>query len=249
MADVTFLLREEIDWTDSLVIVAFPTAGAAANIAGHYLRRRLDLPLVGSIHLDGQSPVVAVEGGIATSPLRIHGGQVECKLGDERCPSVYLITTDLALQEAALRHVGDAVLAESAGARMVLCLDAVIRDPGDDTPDVHCASTNPDVVELLKGDNVEPIREAIIAGMTGQILLGAEAGGMPAGALLVEAAEDLPDGRAAAALVQAVDRILPTVDIDFEPLLEEALALEEQMIEAQKKAARSQRPRSDHTFI
>lgn len=249
MADVSFILREDIDWNDSLVLVSFPGAGAAGTIAGHYLRRHLNLPLLGSIHLEGQSPAVTVEGGVTTSPLRIHGGQVECKLGDESCPSVYLIMTDLALQPAAMQAVAAAILAETAGARMVLCLDAVTREAGDDTPDVHCASPDPALVDLLQTDAVRPVSEGIVVGMSGQILLGAEAAGVPGAALLVEAAADLPDGRAAAALVKAVDKILPSVDIDDEPLLAEAMELEQKVAAASKQAERASAPRSSHTFI
>lgn len=249
MADVKFLLREDIDWTDSLVIVAFPTAGSAASIAGHYLRRRLDLPLVGSMHLRDQSPVIAVQDGIATSPLRIHGGQVECRLGDEKCPSVYLISTDLTLQPEAMRWVGEAIVQETRGARMVLCLDAIIRDPGDDAPDVFCASPDAALRDVLISDKVAAIKEGIVIGMSGQILLEAEARGLPAASLLVEAAEDLPDGRAAVALIQAIDALLPTVPIDAKPLLEEALELEKKFEEAARKAARTQGTRSSSSFI
>jgi predicted ATP-grasp superfamily ATP-dependent carboligase len=49
------------------------------------------------------------------------------------------------------------------------------------------------------------------------------------GAILVEATREHPDGRAAAALIEALDRIVPDVKMDAKPLLKEALALEEEI--------------------
>ncbi len=249
MADVQWILKEKPEWQDALVIVGFPTAGLASTIACTYLRRRLDLPLVGSLHLDDQSPVVAVQEGVSTSPLRVHGGQTECRLGDERCPWVYIISTDLGLQPDAIRRIGDAILQETQGARMVLCLDAVSREAGDSSPDVYCVSSQPGLRDVLATDQVTALAEGILVGMSGQILLDAEVRDLPAAALLVEAVEDIPDGRAAAALIHAVDRLLPTIQIDAEPLLQEAMELEKQLAAAQAQAERATKGTSSNTFI
>lgn len=232
----TFLLREPIDWKDSMVLIAFPTAGNAGNIAGHYIRKHLSLPLLGSIHLDGQEGVVAVEDGIAAAPLRIYGGQVECSLGDEQCPTVHLIVTDLPLGPGATALVTEAILDETRGCKMLLCLDAVVRREDDDTPDVFCTSPDAATLKALSAPNVTPLPGGIIVGMSGQVLLAAERASLAAGALLVEATKNLPDGRAAAALVKAIDHLIPTVKVDPVPLQTEAEELERQVVQAQQDA-------------
>lgn len=232
----TFQMRTEVDWTDTMVIIAFPTAGNAGNIAGHYLRKHLTLPLLGSIHLEGQQGVVAVEEGIAAAPLRIYGGEVECKLGDGRCPTVHLILTDLPLGPGATSQVTDAIIKETKGAKLLLCLDAVVRAADDDTPDVYAASPSKEILEQLLGKGVSPMSGGILVGMSGQVLLEAERTGLAAGALLVEATKDLPDGRAAAALVHAIDHLIPQVKVDPQPLEEEAAELERLVQQAQEDA-------------
>lgn len=232
----TFLMREEADWTDSMVLIAFPTAGNAGNIAGHYLRKELDLPLLGSIHLDGQPGVVAVEGGLASAPVRIFGGPVECSLGDDKCPTIHLIVTDLPLGPAATEQVAEAIIDETRGARILLCFDAVVRDEDDNTPDVYCASGDEGILKVLAAPGVKPLPGGILVGMSGQILLAAGRADLPAGALLVEATRDLPDGHAAAALVKAVDHMIPQVKVDPKPLQAEAEELEKLVKQAQKDA-------------
>ncbi len=239
MTDARFILKEPIDWKDAMVFLAFPSPGSAPTIAIHYLQRRLDLPLVGSIHIENQSPVAAVYNGIASSPIRIHGGKTECKLGDERCPTVYLITSDLPLGPEATSLIGEAIMQETRGAKLVLSLDSVIRQEKDEKPDMYAAASSESILSVLTLDDVEPMSQAILVGMSGEVLLQAEAAGLPAGALLVEAEESLPDGRAAAVLIGAVDRILPSIDIDAKPLLEEAMELEKEIADAQAQADRA----------
>ncbi len=242
-------MRTEVDWTDSMVLIAFPTAGNAGNIAGHYLRKHLLLPLLGSIHLDGQQGVVAVEEGIAAAPLRIYGGEVECKLGEGNCPTVHLIVTDLPLGPAATAQVTEAIIEETKGAKLLLCLDAVVRAADDDTPDVYATSPQEEILAQLLGPNITAMPGGILVGMSGQVLLEAERTGFAAGALLVEATKDLPDGRAAAALVNAIDHLIPQVKVDHKPLEEEAAELDRLVQQAQEDAESHQRHPNFTSFI
>lgn len=228
----------DIDFADSLVVVAFPTTGSVASIAGHYLQQKLTLPLVGSFVSDPHGPVAAVREGIATSPIRVFGGEVECELPEGNCPRLYIILADLPLAPQHFGAVSAAILQATAGCRLVLCLDAVVRDEGDDIPDVYSVAVEKDVLADLALKEVEPLPDAFIGGMTGQLLLDSAKADSRVGALIVEAAMTMPDGRAAANLLKAVDQLLPLVPVDADPLLAEALALEEEIRKAQKAAAR-----------
>lgn len=250
MVDVHVRLLDEVQWDDALVLVAFPTTGSASSIAAHYLRQHLDLPLVGSVFAEDQLPIVAVHDGVAASPVRIFGGETQCELGSGRCPRLYLVMSDLALDPRLLRQVAGKVLETVQGARLVLCLDAVVRDKDDDTPDVYAVAADPPVLQDLELEDVEPLGNALIAGMTGEILLKAPLQGMPVGGLVVEATAELPDGRAAAALVQAVAQLFPSVPVETKPLLDEATRLEKDVQRMQREAQRTQgAPRQAGTFI
>ena len=69
------------------------------------------------------------------------------------------------------------------------------------------------------------MERALIGGVTSHLVLAGPARGVRTGALLVEASRDHPDGRAAAALIEALARMMPDVPIDHKPLMKEAQAL------------------------
>ena len=229
---------EHIKAKDALILVAFPTTGQASSIAAQYLVRQLNLPLVGHIRLPEIQNVVAIQEGRVTSLVRLFGGEVECKL-DKRCPRVYVLTGELPMPASVLAGTAELVLemARQGSAHMVLCLEGVVRAEGDDTPDVFCASADPDVLKELHARDLPMMERALIGGIAGPLLLGAASKGVRTGALLVEARRDHPDGRAAAALIEALQRIVPNAAMDAGPLQEEALRLEKEIQLAISSAA------------
>jgi len=222
---------------DAMVLVAFPTAGSASSIAAQYLVRNLHLPLVGHFLLPEMAGLVAIQDGRVTSAVRIFGGEVACRIGHD-CPRVYLVTTELALPAPALMRLGNAVMdwASRGGAHMLLMLEAVVRSEGDESPDVFVAAADPKVLKTLRGAGLPPMERALIAGITAQILLEAPQRGIAAGAFLVEASREHPDGRAAAALVEAVAKVIPDVVVDAGPLMSEAMELEAEIKKARNQA-------------
>lgn len=240
----------KVNLKDSVVIVAFPTTGSAGSIAAQYLIRNLSLPLVGHFRLPDLSGLISIQDGIVTSAVRIFGGEVVCRIGKD-CPSVYIVTTELPLPPPVLNHLAEAVMhwAARGEAHMLLVLEGVGRAEGDDVPDVYCAAADSKVLKTLVKAGIPAMERALIAGITAQILLEAPVRGVKAGGLLVEASRDHPDGRAAAALIEAVAKMLPDVVVDAKPLMKEAMALEKEIREAQSRTAAIQAPASPQTFI
>lgn len=234
----------------SVVLVAFPTTGSAASIAAHYLIRNLSLPLVGHLRLPDLVGLVSIQSGIVTSAVRIYGGEVVCKIGRD-CPSIYVVTTELQLPPMVLNRIAEAVMhwAAKNEAHMLLVLEGVGRAEGDDVPDVFCAAADAKVLKMLTKNGVPPMGRALIAGIAAQVLLEAPARGVKAGGLLVEASRDHPDGRAAAALIEAVAKMVPDVMVDAKPLMKEALALEKEIRETQRRNEVLQQPPPPQSFI
>lgn len=237
MSAITLETFSTPDLKDALVIVAFPTTGSASSIAAHYLVRHLELPLVGHFVAPEMSGIMAVQEGRATSALRIFGGETVCKL-DRGCPRVYIVVTELALPPPMVMRVADSLLewAKAGGAHLVLALEGIVRTEGDDTPDVYCASAQGDVLKELRKTGVHAMERALIGGVTSHLVLAAPSRNVRAGCLLVEASKDHPDGRAAAALIEALDKVLPDVPIDPKPLLKEAQELDEEITRAKQAA-------------
>lgn len=245
---VTVEMFEEADLQDALVVVAFPSTGAAAPIAGTYLHKHLKLPLVGHLASEDLDAITHIEAGVAASPIRIHGGETACDI-DGPCPRIFTVTSEVPVPMELLPDVADAIAAWAEPARMVLCLDAVGREPGDDTPDVFAGGATPRALAALGNSKVETLHKGLIGGLTAYLLARGRHAGFHAATLIVEASQNHPDGRAAAALVEALDRLIPEMHVDPKPLLEDAMKLEAEVKKAMDAAQAAQPRRQQHTFI
>ena len=233
---------------DALVIVAFPSTGAASPIAGQYLIERLEMPLVGHITSEAFAGVVHVQDGVATSPIRIYGGDVACQL-DKPCQRVYIVCTEIPAPLAVFIEAAECILAWAKNSRLVLALEAMVRGEGDDSPDVFHVASSAEALTRLGEMQLPALPRATIAGGTAA-LLSHKASEVPVVAFVVEASLEHPDGRAAVALVEAIDPLLPQIKIDAKPLLEDAMRLEEEIRKAVDEAERAHRPRrSMESFI
>lgn len=249
MAEPTLETFAPVDLKDALVVAAFPTTGSSASIAGQYLVRHLELPLVGHLRVAELSAITAIQDGRATSAVRIYGGEVACRL-DKGCPRIYLITTELAPPPAVGLRMSEAILdwAAKGGAHLVLALEGVVRGEDDASPDVFCAAADASVLKELKKTGLPVMERALIGGITAHLLLLAKARKVRSGAVLVEASRDHPDGRAAAALIDALAKIMPEVKMDAKPLLAEAKKLEMELGRMRSAADTQMRP-SANQFI
>ncbi|HUR61908.1 MAG TPA: PAC2 family protein [Candidatus Thermoplasmatota archaeon] len=235
--DVGLELFAAMPLEDALMLVAMPGVGSAAIIAAQYLVKHLNLPLVGHFRIPEFRSIVSIQDGQATSPVRIFGGETVCRVGGP-CPRVFVVMADVPLHPVHAGRIAEFALkvAKSAGARLVLSLDAVVRLDSDSHADVYSASSEEPVLRMLVKAGIPAMARALISGPTAQVLVQGKDMEVASGALLVEAAKDHPDGLAASALIAAVSRLLPDVPVDPKPLEDEAMQLEAEIKRAQSGA-------------
>lgn len=235
--DVGLELFAAMPLEDSLILVAMPGVGSAAIIAAQYLVKHLNLPLVGHFRIPEFKTIVSVQDGHATSPVRIFGGETVCQVGGH-CPRVFVVMADVPLHPIHAGRIADFALkvAKSAGAKLMLSLDAVVRMDDDAKADVYSSSSEPHILALLVKAGIPAMPRALISGPTAQVLVQGKDMEVPSGALLVEAAKDHPDGLAAASLIAAIARLLPDVPVDPKPLEQEAMQLEAEIKRSQSGA-------------
>lgn len=239
----------KVEAKDAIVLVAFPTTGSASSIAAQYLVRHLALPLVGEVPAPELAGVMAIQDGVATSAIRVYGGKVACRIGKKSCPGIFVVTTELTLPPPAIQRVAQAILqwASAAGTYAVLGLEAVIRMEGDTTPDVFCASRDAGMLKELVKAGIPAMQRAVIGGMNSFLVLAKT--DVRTACLMVEATRLHPDGRAAAALIEAVSRFVPDVAIDHKPLMTEATKLEEEIRSTVSSAQQSVVAPDERSFI
>lgn len=241
-------LFEPVDLDGALVVVAFHGIGAAAPIAASYLHNQLSLPLVGEVRVPGLGPVVQVTQGRATGPVRIFGGEAACNLGDG-CPRIYVVVSELPLPQTHIEEISTALLAWAKGAKLILALDAIARGDTDDEPAVFAVADSAAALKQLDASKTEPLSTGVLVGAPAALMLHARDLQVAVATLVVEAAKNHPDGRAAAALIAAMDPLIPEIKMDTLPLIEEAMEIEAKLAASIEEVEEANARRPSHTFI
>lgn len=232
-----------------IVLSSFPSAGLAATVAAHYIVRTLKLPRIGRFHSEEAIPIAVVQGGQVHPPVRVYGR-----------PDLALVLSEFPPVADSAASIAEAILrgAETRGARHVIGLEGVVPHPigpeeGEEAPgrgeqeSVWVAHSRPDpkVSAWFESAHARTLEEGVIGGVSGALLVSALESRVPLSVLLVSAraTEGYPDHRAGAALIEAVDRLLPEIAIDTGPLRSQAELIERALRAAM--AAHRREPKGD----
>ncbi len=245
-SDIEFRETGDRPLKNPLIVVGFPTVGFVGAIAGQYLVEGLGLQLIGGIHTRQVSPVVLLSGGKILSPFRIYAGNEVCG-ADGECDQLIVITSELVPPPSVMWSMADGILewAATVKAKMVVLLEGVVNSHENPTTRVWGAASTDRGAAVLKKHQVDPIEHAMIGGLSAAILAWAGPTGPDVVCLLTEAHPEIPDPRAASALISAVGRLTPRLKIDPAPLLREAEQIEAQLKQAAAKLQAQQDRRAD----
>ncbi len=249
---VEFTWREEVPATEnfrpgSVLVSAFPSAGLATIVAAHYMIRALKLPRIGRFDSPDVSPIAIVQGGQVNPMVRAYGR-----------PDLGLVLSEFPPTPSQANALARTILdsAERHKARLIVCLEGVVPHPMPDEDDesgsisgvdeetteqvwVVFSHRDPALVKSFEPSGARPLEDGVIGGVSGALLVQGIGRSVPVAVFLVSArvAEGLPDHRAGAALIEAVDRLLPEIEIDTKPLRAQA-----EQIEKALRAAMKSRP-------
>jgi uncharacterized protein len=95
--------------------------------------------------------------------------------------------------------------------------------------DVVGIGANQKVRDMLTSMDITLLNQGVIKGINAAILSEARRRGLDLMSIMVEADPRWPDARAAATLIETLNKLLPTIDLPHEPLLKEADLLESQI--------------------
>ncbi len=248
----TFLWRDDSPSVaprpDSVVLSCFPSAGLAATVAAHYMVRVLDLPRVGVLESDDALPLAIIQRGDVQPTIRVYGSGTLAIVLSEFPPSL-----------STVRPIADAILdgAERLKARLVLAIEGVVPHPMTEEAEGSGGTPLPDeqvwsvpsrhstaLEEQFVRARARPLTDGVIGGVSGALLVRGQRRSVPVAAMLVSAreTEGYPDHRAGAALIEAIDRMLPDLKIDTGPLRTQAVLIEQALRQAMKSQSMAERP-------
>lgn len=237
-------LNTKIDTENAMVVACFPSIGMVSSVVAHFLIDHLELEFVGAV-IDPRLPVITlVQDGEPLPVIRAYAGKPQCTI--EGCDQVILLMSELVIPEPLVNDIVLAMFDWSKEKNIVhgVVIDAFAKEgmkgnlngaeptvEYEDTEgiDIVGIGANQKVREMLTSMNIPLLNQGVIKGINAAILSEARRRGLDLMSIMVEADPRWPDARAAATLIETLNKLLPSIDLPHEPLLKEAELLENQI--------------------
>jgi len=229
MEDITIVEYEEMDLSNSMLVVAFPTVGLISSIAGHFIIDSLKLDEIGTIVSRHFMPATVIHKSNPSPPVRIYAGNKICG-PDGSCEQLAVIISEFMPPLNIIKPLADKIFewSEEKGCKTVVALEGThaIGDKKEKNLQVHGVGSTIEMKEVLKKYKIKETQEGMITGVTGVLLYEGVFMNRDVICLLAEAHTSYPDSRAAGNLLEKLDIMLPGIKIDPKPLYKEAENIE-----------------------
>jgi len=235
--EIQIIEYKEVDISNAILIEAFPTVGLVCSIAGHFLIDQLKLEEIGTISSNHFLPATVIHNGVPSPPVRIYAGKKICGQAGS-CNQIVVIISEFMPSVDIIKPLAEVIL---SWAKKKKC-DFIVTLEGTHGLDpkktiVHGIGSTQKMKDVLKKYSIDETKEGMITGITGVLLYEGVRLKHDVLCLLAEAHTSYPDSRAAALIVETLDKMLPEIKIDTKPLYKEADEIE-QKIRAYIKQAR-----------
>lgn len=198
------------------IIEGFPGFGLVGTIATEFLIDHLETKMIGKIILDDLPAIVAIHESKLVEPLGIFYNKKYnlVILHAIASPQGHEWKISKALSE----------LASRINAKEIISLEGV-GSAGSTKARTFFYTNNPAKQKSLS-KITEPLKEGIIMGVTGAVMLRVE--NIPISCIFAETTTNLPDSKAAAKIIEVLDKYLD-LKVDVGPLLKQAVKFEEKL--------------------
>lgn len=199
------------------IIEGFPGFGLIGTIATEFLMEHLDTEKIGIIEMDEIPAMIAIHQNKVIEPISIHYNK------EYNLVLIHAINIGKDLGWKVADVVGD--LAKQLSAKEIISLEGV-GSPNPDAGRVFFYATEDGKVSKRLSGIAAPLNEGIIVGVTGALL--ARNINIPIVALFAEAKSNMPDSKAAAEIIKALDAY-SGLKVDPKPLYKQAEMFEKKL--------------------
>ncbi|MBI4416673.1 MAG: proteasome assembly chaperone family protein [Euryarchaeota archaeon] len=221
MVDIQVRTFKEMELDGGTLITAVPSVGLASTIAATYMIVALATDQVAAFDSDEFPPLSMVYAHKPKFPARVYA---------VRGSSLGIFISEVPLPTKVHRPLGRKLLdwARERRVRRVVCLEGLPLSGEQAAGDINvwAVGSTEAANREIEAAGLPYLETGMVAGVAGVLLNEGRWAGYEVIALLTEARPYMPDAAAAAHLVQAADKLLPEVEIDLAPLLEQAKELE-----------------------
>jgi uncharacterized protein len=214
------------------IIEGFPGFGLIGTIATEFLLEHLQTEKIGIVEIDDIPAMVAIHQNKVIEPISIHYNKANNMV------LVHAINIGKNMGWKVAEVICQ--LAKELTAKEIISLEGV-GSPTAEAGRVFYYSNSPKMAKRMEGV-ANPLMEGIIVGVTGALL--AKSTKTPLTALFAEARSGLPDSKAAAHIIQALDSYTG-LKIDPKPLLKQAAMFEQKLKGIMKQQQKAEEVQDD----
>ena len=200
-----------------IIIEGFPGFGLVATIACEFLVDHLKTEQIGKIFFEESQPMVAIHENKVVDPLGIFYNK------EYNVVIVHAVMPSQGNEWKLADMIND--LAKQLSATEIISLEGVGSGGNVKESKAFFYSSDEKKVKKFKSIGVEGLKEGIIMGVTGALLVKAN---IPISCIFAEAHTNLPDSKAAAKIIESLDKYLG-LKVDYKPLFEQAAQFEDKL--------------------
>ena len=241
---------KRLDVEGAIVIDGFPSVGLVSSIVANYLIDTLEMEQIGIVESPAFPTVSLVRNGNPQHPVRIYAGRPAADRAGRVADKIVAFVSEFHPAPTIIHPLATAILdwvQEQRCGLLVSPEGLVVDRPAGDvsrtkTPrladvKVYGVASTQKARDLYIEPNMAPFLEGVITGIAGVLLNEGRRRGFDVLTFLAEAQSDYPDARAAAKVIETINRILLRTPLDPVPLYHEAERIEQQLLTIQRRAA------------
>lgn len=211
------IVSEDVE--DAIILEGSPELGLIGNIIGWLLVEQLDMKLIGFVDSKYFPPLAVLYNGVTLHPFRIYSAD-----------GIVLFLSDFIIPPAVTYDMANAIAdwAEKNNSKEIITFNSVVVR--EKTGQIAGAANSEDGIKSLNDINIPIMPFGNINGLSGTLMIRSKIKGIPASCLFAEVLNQYPDPRAAATMVETLNKKL-NIKVNPEPLLKEAEEIESRLKE------------------
>jgi uncharacterized protein len=249
MEEIKIYELKRMDLRNAAVIDGFPSVGLVSTITANYLIGTLQMEQIGILDSIHFPTVSVVRNSEPLNPVRIYAKE-KVKEGENQ---VVVFISEFQPPPNLIKMIAGTILdwMIEQGCNLLISPEGLVIDRGEGSLDEMNAEEKKEenneleaygigstakARKLLSDNDIQQFQEGVISGVAGVLLNEGKRRDFDVISLLAEARPNYPDARAAARVIEAIDKVLLHINIDVKPLYREAEGIEARIMNMQKQA-------------
>lgn len=241
---------KRVDVEGAIVIDGFPSVGLVSSIVANYLIDTLQMEQIGIVESPAFPTVSLVRNGVPQHPVRIYAGHPADDRAGPVADRIVAFVSEFHPAPNIIHPLATAIMdwVQEQRCGFVVSPEGLVverppeagaraRAPKLADVKVYGVASTRRARELYIEPNTLPFAEGVITGIAGVLLNEGRRRGVDVLTFLAEAQADYPDARAAAKVIETINRILLRKPLDAVPLYAEAERIEQQLLSIQRHAS------------